>query len=108
MPRPAALGLLLIVFAGPAFAAERQRAPLPNPCAGHGPGFHMLPGTTTCLRVSGHVRGEADMRSSRSHGSDRSRLNAEARATRDARTGTASGPLRTVVQVRGRRGEPGR
>jgi Porin subfamily len=98
----------LAALAGSAAAAERQRAPMPNPCAAHGPGFAMLPGTTTCLRVSGHVRGEADMRSSRSPGSDRTRLNAEARATLDARAETAGGPLRGVVQVRGRRGEPGR
>ena len=93
MPLRAALAVPLIVLAGSALAAERQRA-LANPCASHGPGFQMLPGTTTCLRVSGHVRGEADLRSSRSHSSDRTPLNAEARATLDGRADTGSSSAR--------------
>lgn len=100
--------LSLMIVATSSFAAERQRPFVPNPCAAHGPGFAALPGTTTCVRVSGYVRGEADVRSSRSGASDRARLNAEARATLDARTDTSAGPLRSVVQVRGRRGEAGR
>jgi Porin subfamily len=108
MPLRATLAALLIVLAGAALASERHRRPPPNPCAAHGPGFAAIPGTTTCVRASGHIRGEADMRSSRAGGADRARLNAEARATLDARTATSEGPLRSVVQVRGRRGEPGR
>ena len=97
----------LIIVATSSFAAERQRPFVPNPCAAHGPGFAALPGTTTCVRVSGYVRGEADVRSSRG-AYDRARLDAEARATLDARNDTSAGPLRSVVQVRGRRGEAGR
>jgi Porin subfamily len=98
----AALGIAVILAAGAGLAAERQR-PQPNLCAGFGPGFQALPGTTTCVRMSGHVRGEADVASRRS-GSLGSSLNAEARATMDARTGAGDWPLRGVVQTRGRRG----
>ena len=105
----AALAASLIGFALSAAAAERVAAPgKPNPCAKHGPGFGELAGTTTCVRVGGHVRTELDAGSSRARGSERSRLNAEARTILDARTDTDGGPLRGVVQVRGRRGEPSR
>jgi hypothetical protein len=105
----AALAVSLIGFAASAAAAER--VPIlakPNPCAKLGPGFAALPGTTTCVRISGQVGTEVDVGSSRTRGSERSRLNAEARATLDARTDTDGGPLRGVLQMRGRRGEPGR
>jgi hypothetical protein len=101
-----ALGIVFIVAAGASLAAEWQR-PQPNLCAGYGPGFQALPGTATCVRMSGHVRGEADV-GSRGFGSLGTSLNAEAGATMDALTGTGDGPLGGVVQVRGRRGEPAR
>jgi hypothetical protein len=96
-------------LAGPALAAERPSAARPKTCAHHGPGFAPIPGTDTCVRVSGRVRSEVDVGSARSVGGGRgegARLNAEARAALDARTETDAGPLRTVVRVRARRGEP--
>ncbi|MCB1537178.1 MAG: porin [Rhodoblastus sp.] len=30
----------------------------PNPCASYGPGFTMLPGTTTCVRIGGSAVGD--------------------------------------------------
>ena len=36
----------------------RQEAKTPNPCASYGPGFKMLPGTTTCVRIGGAVVGD--------------------------------------------------
>ncbi len=39
-------------------AKSKQEANKPNPCASYGPGFAMLPGTTTCVRVGGAVVGE--------------------------------------------------
>ena len=103
----ASLAGLLIAFAGTAAAAERAPS-RPNPCAAHGAGFAPVPGTDTCVRVSGRVRGEVDAGSKRSIGGGRSgaSLNAEARAALDAHT--EAGPLRTVVRVRARRGEPSR
>jgi hypothetical protein len=99
----------LILAAAPAFAAERPSAAArPNPCAHHGPGFAPIPGTDTCVRVSGRVRSEVDVGSARSigGGGDGARFNAEARAALDARTDTDAGPLRTMIRVRARRGEP--
>jgi hypothetical protein len=101
----------LLIAAGSASGQERLPA-RPNPCAAHGPGFAPVGGTDTCLRVSGRVRADADVGSRRSIGGSRdgagARLNAEARAGLDARTTTEAGPLRTVVRVRARRGEPSR
>jgi hypothetical protein len=98
------------ILAGPALAAERPSAARPKTCAHHGPGFAPIPGTDTCVRVSGRVRSEVDVGSARSiggyGGGGSARLNAEARAALDARTETDAGPLRTVVRVRARRGEP--
>lgn len=37
---------------------QKQEAKKPNPCASYGPGFTMLPGTTTCVRVGGSVVGD--------------------------------------------------
>lgn len=100
-----------LILAVPAFAAERPPAARPNTCAHHGPGFAPIPGADTCVRVSGRVRSEVDVGSQRSvggYGGGGARLNAEARAALDARTETDAGPLRTVVRVRARRGEPSR
>jgi hypothetical protein len=100
-----------LILAVPALAGERPSAAArPNACAHHGPGFAPIPGTDTCVRVSGRVRSEVDVGSARSiggyGGGGGARLNAEARAALDARTDTDAGPLRTVVRVRARRGEP--
>ncbi len=35
-----------------------QEAKRPNPCDSYGPGFRLLPGTTTCVRVGGAVVGD--------------------------------------------------
>lgn len=37
---------------------QKQQAKKPNPCAPYGPGFAMLPGTTTCVRIGGSVVGD--------------------------------------------------
>jgi hypothetical protein len=104
----ASLAGLLIAVAGTAAATERAPS-RPNLCAAHGAGFASVPGTNTCVRVSGRVRGEVDAGSKRSIGGrNGASLNAEARAALDARTDTDAGPLRTVVRVRARRGEPSR
>jgi len=56
--------LLLALSASGALAAEQgarkkeaRDAKKPNPCAAQGPGFTMLPGTTTCVRIGGAVEG---------------------------------------------------
>ncbi|MCC0006071.1 MAG: porin [Methylobacteriaceae bacterium] len=67
--RVAILFVVAIFSASGALAAEhgarrakaggaRQEAKTPNPCASYGPGFKMLPGTTTCVRIGGAVVGD--------------------------------------------------
>ncbi len=63
MHRLCALAFLLtLASAAPAEEARRAKGKLepkkPNPCAVHGPGFTMLPGTTTCVRIGGAVEGD--------------------------------------------------
>lgn len=62
-----AASALLMAVSG-ALAAEQparraksetgQEAKKPNPCASQGPGFIMLPGTSTCVRIGGAVEGD--------------------------------------------------
>ena len=37
---------------------EAKPAKKPDSCASYGPGFKMLPGTTTCVRIGGSVVGD--------------------------------------------------
>ena len=102
-----ALAATLLAGGGlPARALDRKPAPeFSSACAGYGPGFQVVPGTRTCVRVSGRVRSEVQAGSTRT-GVDRARMNAEARMSVDARSETDYGPLRTYVRVRAKRGDP--
>ena len=52
--------LIIALLPGMATAAEQQKKKSPNvvvnPCAQYGDGFVQLPGTTTCVKVSGSVQ----------------------------------------------------
>ena len=59
--------LLAVGFGASSALAEQPARPAkggkpeakkPNPCAAQGPGFTMLPGTTTCVRIGGAVEGD--------------------------------------------------
>jgi len=63
------------------------------------PGFAMLQASDTCVRVSGRVRAEMALGSSRSRSSDSSRTLASGRVQLDVRKQTEYGPLRAVVSV---------
>jgi len=39
-------------------AGATKQTQKPDPCASYGPGFKMLPGTTTCMRIGGSVVGD--------------------------------------------------
>ena len=39
-------------------AGATRQTPKPDPCASYGPGFKMLPGTTTCMRIGGSIVGD--------------------------------------------------
>lgn len=65
MKRLLVVALLVALGAGQACAEaaprgrkSKQEAKKPNPCAVHGPGFTMLPGTTTCVRIGGAAMGD--------------------------------------------------
>ncbi|MCX7341217.1 MAG: porin [Hyphomicrobiales bacterium] len=74
------------------------------PCPEHGPGFARQPGGSTCVRVSGQVRGEVGLRDRRSRLNDSSGFNSQARVLFDSRTPTEFGTMRAVISVRGQAG----
>ena len=78
-----------------------------------GPGFFRQPGSSTCVRISGFVRGEVKLRDRRSEvitpGAPAG-IQPAARADLrlETRTATANGPFRAVVVIRGARPGDGR
>lgn len=82
-------------------AAPRRRAAVPEakarPCPEQGPGFVRLPGSATCLRLSGRAAAGVAVRSGRD--GTAARPEADGRFALDARTDTDLGPLRTYVRV---------
>ena len=83
-------------------AAERKTpAAAARPCPAHGPGYVHMPGTGTCMRVGGRVRGEAQAGGRRTSTGDTVGFRSEGRLNIDARTQTDYGPVRTFVRVRG-------
>ena len=73
-------------------------------CPEYGPGFFRQPGSLTCLRISGQVRGEAGLRQRGSSFQDSTGFSSRARVLLDARTQTELGPLRLVFRGDGRTG----
>lgn len=82
-------------------AAPRRRATASEakaqPCPEQGPGFVRMPGSATCLRLSGRAAGGIAVRSGRD--GTAARPEADGRFALDARTDTDLGPLRTYVRV---------
>lgn len=82
----------------PPLALAFERAPLPSeapvePCPWQGDGFVRIPGTTTCLRLSGRVA--AGMGT----GSARMPAPVQGRLSVDARSQTDLGPVRSFVRI---------
>jgi hypothetical protein len=118
-------GLLLGSAAGLAAVTGAQAADLPvkakpveyvKICSLYGAGFYYIPGTDTCLRVSGHIRAEISFNGGRG-GGDHTVVNGDGANTKtrdrdyfytrargyintDSRTQTSFGTLRTFFQVR--------
>lgn len=99
--------LPLCLVASPLLAAERvpaisQRAPgdAAIACPQHGPGFVQIPGTSTCMRLSGRVRSEYVTSSRRVSREDIAGLSTRGSVAVDSRTDTAYGPLRSYVRLR--------
>ncbi|WP_027317590.1 porin [Microvirga flocculans] len=75
-------------LAGPAQAA--------SPCP---PGFAVLQASDTCVRVSGTVRADSLVTSSRMRAADNFSTHAGGRVQLDVRKQTEYGPLRAVIAV---------
>ncbi|WP_342105294.1 porin [Methylobacterium sp. SI9] len=92
---------------GAAHAADlpiKKAAPIEyvRVCSAYGAGFFYIPGTDTCLRVSGRARFEGGYMTSSSRqgtGGDTSGYQGRMRINLDARTQTAYGTLRAFVRL---------
>jgi len=119
--------LLLASAAGLVGAASAQAADLPSKkaapaeyvkiCSAHGEGFFYIPGTDTCLQISGHVRLDYQFQSTgkaanylqfragsktyaySSRSQNQTGFTVRARTNFDARTTTAYGTLRSYASV---------
>lgn len=99
--RPRSLGpclAALLLSAGILPAAAFERAPLPSeapmePCPSQGANFFRIPGTATCLRLSGRVRAGFDA------GPGRTAAPVQGRVSVDARSDSALGPVRSFVRI---------
>lgn len=91
--------LLGLVVVAPASAASAlERAPLPSEapmeaCPEQGAGFARIPGTATCVRVSGRIAAGIDM------GRGRSAAPVHGRFSVDARSDTDLGPVRSFLRI---------
>lgn len=86
----------LIAGARPAHAFERAPHPSDTPmeaCPSQGAGFIRIPGTTTCIRLSGRVRTGADI------GTRRTAPSLQGRIAVDTRSESALGPVRSFVRI---------
>ncbi|MGO4173831.1 porin [Bosea sp. TAF32] len=100
--------LLLGSAAGIAAVAGAQAADLPSRkaapveyvrvCTAYGAGFFYIPGTDSCLRISGRVRAEYAIGTRYSDFQDAYGTRARGRLNVDVRTQTAYGTLRTFIR----------
>lgn len=79
-------------------ASAFERAPLPSeapmePCPREGAGFVRIPGTTTCLRLSGRVAAGLQT------GAGRTAAPVMGRLSVDTRSETDLGPVRSFVRI---------
>ncbi|MCE4225682.1 hypothetical protein HCU64_18170 [Methylobacterium sp. C25] len=91
--------LALLLAAAPAAAFERAPLPSEGPmqkCPEQGPSFVRIPGTSTCIRLSGRVAAGADVATD---GRTYSAGTGNGRFAIDTRTDTAVGPMRSFVRI---------
>ena len=96
----AACFALVGTAAGAADLPVRKAAPVEyvRVCSAYGVGFFYIPGTETCLRVSGFARFEYNVASARAFTQDSTGFRSIGRLNLDARTQTAYGTLRSFVR----------
>ncbi|KAB1074087.1 hypothetical protein F6X51_09025 [Methylobacterium planeticum] len=98
--RAGLLGALLAAGLTPAAAREPIKAPTTEalrPCPAYGSGFVRLPGSRSCIRLSGRVGAGMDLQSG-----NRGAAAAPAAAGRfaiDTRSESEFGPVRTFVRI---------
>jgi hypothetical protein len=92
---------LLLCGAEAAVAGERYAVPeTVRACPQHGAGFVQVPGSTTCVRISGRVTSEYATATRHISRDQIAGFGTSGRVAVDARTDTAYGPLRSYVRVR--------
>lgn len=93
-------GLAAVSVASAADLPSRKAAPVEyvRVCSAYGAGFFFIPGTDTCLRISGRVRAEYRYLETFGRAADATGWRARAQLNLDARTQTAYGTLRTFFR----------
>ncbi len=101
-----AAGLVAVASASAADLPVRKAAPVDyvRVCSAYGTGFFYIPGTDTCLRVSGFVRADYTLNATQTRaGATRNQQTtnffARGRLNLDSRTGTEFGLLRTFTSL---------
>ncbi len=96
-----AAGLTIVSGAQAADLPIKKAAPVEyvRVCSTHGAGFFYIPGTDTCLRVSGRARFQATYLQAYSRAGDLTGYQGLGRLNLDARTSTAYGTLRAFVRM---------
>jgi hypothetical protein len=101
-----AAGLTVVAAAHAADLPVKKAVPVEyvRVCSTHGAGFFYIPGTDTCLRVSGRARFQATYlqsyyRGNNNNGGDLTGYQGLGRLNLDARTSTAYGTLRAFVRM---------
>ncbi|SDM17166.1 Porin subfamily protein [Methylobacterium phyllostachyos] len=93
------IAVAAVVALSPAMAGDLPKAPVTPgavPCPSKGQGFVRLPGSESCVRVSGRVAAGMDVRAG--HGAATAPLVA-GRLAIDNRTDTDLGEVRTYVRI---------
>ena len=95
-----AAGLAAVAGAQAADLPVRKAAPVEyvRVCSAYGVGFFYIPGTDTCLRISGRARFEYNVASARQFSQSPTGFRTTGRLNLDARTQTAYGTLRAFVR----------
>ena len=95
-----AAGLVAAASAGAADLPMRKAAPVEyvRICSAHGTGFFYIPGSETCLRISGRARAEYLYVEPGTRADNASGFRGRGRINIDARTDTAYGTLRTFIR----------
>ena len=97
-----AAGLAAVATASAADLPSKKAAPVEyvKVCPAFGPGFYYIPGSDTCLKISGNVWVEGMWAQPYTKAQDTLGYRTQMRITLDARTNTEYGLLRTVVDPR--------